>query len=129
MKNTPKRPATPDVQPKTRRRARAAPKRQKARAAGHLAGADFFIALISDERGSAVCKSLKIDDRSGRAEIRKIVARGDIIGAPFAGEDEKRLEFTCTKRERRVRAILAQHARRFGLPEIGAKKFNRRVGR
>ncbi|MEK7264868.1 MAG: hypothetical protein AAB227_02105 [Pseudomonadota bacterium] len=128
MKNKPKRAATPDVQPKTRRRARVDAKRQKNRSAGHSLGVDFFMALFNQRRGVAVSEKPKIGARSSRADIRKVAARGDLLDAPFAVEDETRQSFTRAKRQRRQRAILAQHARRFGLHELPAKKFSGRCG-
>lgn len=125
MKMKPKTPASTDIQPKTRRRARLADKRRKERGAGHDAGAAFFMSLYASDRGSDVARRLKIENSTTRAEIRKIIARGRQIEAPFAGDDEKRGEFTAPGRGRRMRAILAQHARRFGLHEIGARKFKR----
>ena len=126
MKNMTHKPATPLVQAKTRRRAHAAQKRETAHGAGLRAGSAFFLSLFLSARGSRVAGKLKTGYDASRADIRKIVARGAIVEAPFAGDDERREEFTATKRARRLRAILAQHARRLGLHEVGAEIFDRR---
>lgn len=129
MKHDPKNPARPKVQPaplrpeKPRRRAHISERREEERRAGHMAGVRYRRTVRLHTGDEARAGRLLIRDKTTRAELREIMRRGRLLLAasgPGGGTNEER---ASQRRERRLRAALAQEARRAGLFTLAASDF------